>query len=119
MDGHVQITCLDDVPDIAAKAARQRFLGKWYRPIGLVPFAVVVFTYLKFFPQSTSPIPIVLVFASLIWAMVVAGYSIVLRFTVRCPACGRRFGSRNNCGNCGLPLHAEMPSATDGGLGLE
>jgi hypothetical protein len=62
------VRCMDDVPTVARIAARQQFLGRWYRPLAIAPFVVVVFVVLTFFPKSTSPILIGFVFASLMWA---------------------------------------------------
>jgi hypothetical protein len=100
-----EITCLDDVPEVARIAARQEFLNRYHKPVAMIPFIVVMFVALKLFPHSTSVIPIVFVFASLGWALVVVGYAIYLRFALRCPVCGWRFGLRDKCGSCDLPRH--------------
>jgi hypothetical protein len=101
------ITCMDDVPDVARRAAQQQFLKKWYRPLALGPFAVLVFLVFGFFPQSDSRILLALIFLSLFWAIAVAGYTFYLLVAVRCPACKNRFGSGKNCRSCNLPRHSD------------
>jgi hypothetical protein len=105
-----RIACLDDVPNVARIAVRQEFLKKWYRPVAIVPFALVVFIELRFFPESTSPIPIYFVYASLAWAGAVISYTFFLMFAVRCPVCNRRFGLGDKCTSCGLPRHRSSDS---------
>ena len=61
---HVEVVSLDDFPIVARLAARQQFLAKWYRAMALAPFAAVLFVVLKFFPDSTSIIPVALVEAT-------------------------------------------------------
>jgi hypothetical protein len=105
-----EIGSLDDVPSLARIAARQQFLTRWYKAVALAPFVVVLFVVLTFFPKSTSRIPSVFVFASLVWAMAVVGYSFFLMIAIRCPACGWRFGMSNKCMSCGLPRHRNNAS---------
>lgn len=105
------IKCLDEAPSLARIAARQEFLTRWYKPVALAPFVVVLFVVLTFFPKSTSRIPIVFVFASLAWGMAIVAYSFFLMFAVRCPACSWRFGMSDKCMNCGLPRHRDDSSA--------
>jgi hypothetical protein len=101
------INSLDDVPSVARLAARQEFLAKWYHPVALAPFAVVVFVAVKFFGDSTSVILDALVGASLAWAIAVAAYTFYLLFWgVKCPQCGWRFGTGVKCGSCNLPRRA-------------
>jgi hypothetical protein len=110
-----EITCLDDVPEVARIAARQEFLNRYYKPVAMIPFIVVMFVELRFFPNSTGPIPIAFVFASLGWVLVVLGYAVYLRFSLRCPVCGWR-GLRDKCSSCDLPRHRPQissPSITD------
>jgi hypothetical protein len=106
-----EIRSLDDVPSLAHIAARQQFLTRWYKAVALAPFVVVLFVVLTFFPKSTSRIPSGFVFASLVWAMAVVGYSFFLMFAIRCPACRWRFGMSNKCMSCGLPRHRNNASA--------
>ena len=100
------ITCLDDVPALARVAARQRFLMKWYQPVGLAPFVVVLVISLGFFPDSNSPILVFLVVASLVWTLAVVVYTVYLWVTLRCPVCKNRFGMADNCRSCKLPRHS-------------
>jgi hypothetical protein len=97
--------CLDDMPSVARLAARQQFLGRWSRLLAIAPFVVVLFVLMTFFPKSTSPIPIGFIFASLIWAIGVVGYSFFLDFAIKCPACGWKFGIGDKCMNCGASRH--------------
>jgi hypothetical protein len=83
---------VDDFPDFARLASRQQFLNKWYKPVALAPFAVVLFIIFRFFPESNSRILLAGVFASLIWAMFVAGYAFYLIFGLKCPVCAARYG---------------------------
>ena len=101
---------LDEVPQIAKKARRQEFLTRWYKPTALVPFVVVLFVSLKFFPESNSWIQVAFVGATLLWGIGITGYSLFLTFTLRCPACGWRFGASEKCMSCGLPRHGETAS---------
>ena len=97
---------LDDDPEIARVAARQLSLNRWYRLLALVPFAVLLFIDFEFFPNSNNAGLFVLVFASLFWAMGVAGYAFYLLFWFKCPNCGNRFGLGTECRSCGLRRHA-------------
>jgi hypothetical protein len=99
------ITCLDDVLVAARLAKRQQFLLQWYKAVALAPFALVVFTGLKFFPNSNSRAFDALVFVTLAWAMAVAGYTFYLLFWLKCPKCKYRFGSGEKCQSCNLPRH--------------
>ena len=106
-----EATSLDDFPIAARLATRQQLLVKWYRGLALAPFVAVLFVVLKFFPDSTSVIPVLLVEATLVWAIVIAGYSFYATFFgARCGRCGNRYGSGDNCKSCGLPRHASSPT---------
>lgn len=97
---------LDDDPEIAKVAARQRFLNKWYHAFALAPFAILIFIDFKFFPNSNNPVLVALVFLSLLWAMGIAGYAFCLLYWFKFPNCGSRFGLGDQCRSCGLPRHA-------------
>jgi hypothetical protein len=105
-----KITCLDDVPNIARIAERQRIVVGWYKLIALAPFGVILFIELKFFGNSTSPLASVPIFAALAWAMGIAIYGFYCTFWgVDCPSCGQRFGSLgSSCRSCGLPRHLDL-----------
>lgn len=105
LESDTEITSLDDVPQIARLAARQQFLAKWYRGIAMTPFGVLVLIVIKFFGESTSIVPVITIEITLLWAMAVAAYTFYLLFAVKCPRCGRRFGSRTDCNSCRLPRH--------------
>lgn len=106
-----QPPCLDDDPDLARRGARQQFLNRWSRPLALAPFAVALFIIFKFFPDSTSPLPLAIVFLTLFWAVGLVSYSLYLRFWggIRCPVCEQPFGSGDKCRNCDLPRHRRLP----------
>lgn len=109
MQGHPKVTCIDDVPSAAHLAARQRFFKRWYRPIALAPFALIVFVAIKFFSNSTSKLIDALIFLSLAWALAVAAYTFYLVFfSLKCPACASRFGIGDKCRTCGLPRHGDL-----------
>jgi hypothetical protein len=103
----VEIKSLDDTPRVARLAARQRLLQKWYRPVAIAPFVLVLFISLKFFGDSpATPLWLATLLASLAWAILVAGYTLYLTFFgLRCPNCGWRYGSGEKCNTCGLPRH--------------
>jgi hypothetical protein len=102
------ISCLQDVPSVARLADRQLFLTRWYYAVGIAPFAVFIFTALKFFPNSTNRIFDVLVYLTLGWAFFVSVYTLYLMFAVRCPACNSRYGAAEQCGSCGLPRYSSL-----------
>jgi FtsH-binding integral membrane protein len=62
----LDITSVEDLPDVARLLERQQFLSKWYYCVGIAPFAVLIFVALKFFPDSNSRKLVTLVFASLV-----------------------------------------------------
>jgi hypothetical protein len=100
-------TSADDFPNVARLLARQLFLQKWYKPVALAPFALMLFITLKFFPNANGVLFDILIFATLGWAIAVAGYAFYLMFGVKCPACDSRFGIGQSCRSCGLPRHSE------------
>jgi hypothetical protein len=99
------LTCIDDIPTVARLAARQQFLNKWYRPLGLVPFSVLIFIDFIFLHGSNNGLLVALVFISLLCAGAVSGYAFYLLFAVKCPVCKNRFGLGENCSSCNLPRH--------------
>jgi hypothetical protein len=107
------ITCLDESPSVYRMAARQEFLHRWYRPAALVPFMVVVAVITVFFPNSDRSIQFGLASIAMLWAGAVIGYAVFLRFAVRCPVCGWRFGVRDKCSSCGLPRHPSASADSD------
>lgn len=102
-----QIKSLDDVPDIARIAARQRFFRRWYRAIALAPFAVLIFIILKFFSDTPASNGwMAALYATLVWGIAVAVYAFYVTFWgVSCPVCGLTFGIGETCKNCGMPRH--------------
>ena len=103
------IRCLDDCPSVARLAARQEFIGKYYRPLVLLHFIVAMFRGIKLFGEN-GPITFALIFDALIWGAGVLGYHLYLIFTLRCPVCGWRFGRGERCSSCGLARH---PTSTE------
>jgi hypothetical protein len=108
-----EITCLEESPSVSRVAARQEFLNRWYRPVAMAPFIVVLLGVIFFFPNSQPSIQFSLASVALLWAGVVMGYAIFLRFAVRCPVCGWRFGVRDKCNSCGLPRHRSVNADSD------
>jgi Na+/H+-translocating membrane pyrophosphatase len=108
-----EIACLDESPSVSRVAARQEFLNRWYRPVAIAPFIVVLVVVTAFFPNSHRTIQFGLGAAAMVWAGVVIGYAIYLRFSVRCPVCGWRFGVRDKCSSCGLPRHRNANTVSD------
>ena len=86
------VACADDVPKFARLLARQRFLAKWYKAVALAPFALMLFIIHKFFPNTNGGLGLMLIVATLGWAIAVAGYSLYLNFVLRCPVCNSRYG---------------------------
>src|SRR5690349_18612260 len=106
LDSGKRVSSLDDVPDIAKIANRQLFLNRWYRPVALAPFLVAVILGVGVFrDHSRNPILLAYTFATLLWAMLVAGYAFYLLVSFRCPYCSSRYGLGENCRDCGLPRH--------------
>jgi hypothetical protein len=100
-----EIACLDESPSVSRIAARQEFLNRWYRPVAMAPFILILVVVTAFFPSSHRAVQFGLASAAMIWAGAVIGYAIFLRFAVRCPVCGWRFGVQDKCNSCGLPRH--------------
>lgn len=105
-----EISCLDDVPSAARLAARQQLLAKWYHAIALAPFVAVLFIDTEFFGYSDNRLWLVLVGATLVWALAVAVYTFYLIFFLKCPRCSWRFGLGSKCRSCNLPRHRNVVS---------
>lgn len=99
-----RLSCLDDEPDTARKAARQQFFLRWYIVLATVPFFATLAIQLRFFPQSQTPVAI---WASLVWAGAALAYTAVVWLGLRCPCCEQRYGGGEKCLNCHLPRHSE------------
>ena len=62
-------------------ATWQRFLRKWQSLIAFGPFALSIFIILKFFPNSpTNWLFLTVIFATVFWAVAVAGYALYLKY---------------------------------------
>lgn len=48
LTGKNSLTSLDDLPEVARLAARQRFLTRWYHGVAFLPFVVFVIIDFKF-----------------------------------------------------------------------
>src|ERR1019366_1919968 len=110
------LRCLDDWQTYSRLVKRKVFMQKYYRPLALVPFGIVLLISVRFFGDSTSRFAIVPVCLSLIWAFLVPVYTFWLLIRVRairCPRCGERFGSEDECIPCGFPRHAGQVPAQD------
>ena len=107
------LRCLDDWDTYSRLVKRKVFMQKYYRPLALVPFGIVLLISVRFFGDSTSAFAIVPVYLSLIWTFLVLVYTFWLLIRVRairCPRCGGRFGSEDECIPCGFPRHATQDS---------
>src|SRR5580693_3682979 len=95
---------LDEVPAYARLDSRSAFVNRYYRVAPLGPFAVVLFVFLSFFPQSR--IGVTAVVATLLWSLGFLGYGLILfiqKFVIHCPRCRWRFGLGQVCNSCSLP----------------
>jgi hypothetical protein len=106
-----KVASLDVVVAFVSLKTRKVYLQRSYRWMALVPFAVVLFLGLRFFPNSKAAVPFV--FAVLLWAGFVIAYSFFLLircWRYPCPRCGWRFGAGETCGSCSLPRHSPPTS---------
>jgi hypothetical protein len=108
-----EVTCLDESPSVSRIAARQDFLNRRFRLVAVAPFIVVLVVVTTFFPNSHQSIQFGLASVAMLWALAVIGYAIYLRFAVRCPVCGWRFGVKDKCGSCGLPRHRQTETTIE------
>jgi hypothetical protein len=70
-----------DGPETSNLAPWQQFVKKWQGPIAFGPFAVLIFVALKFFGSSRANwLFMALIFATVIWAVAVAGYALYLKY---------------------------------------
>jgi len=112
LDSGMTISSLDDLPEIARVAKRQLFLNQWYRPVALAPFLLAVILGVGIFPNdSRNPILLGYTFATLLWAVLVAGYAFYLQFSFRCPYCSSIYGLGEKCRSCGLPRNYQPSQA--------
>lgn len=102
-----QIKCVDDVPEAARLGAKQQFFNKWYRPVALAPFVLMLIVVFRFFPNANGWPWVILGTATLLWAGGVAGYAFYLIIAFKCPSCHERFGLGERCKSCDLPRHGE------------
>jgi hypothetical protein len=105
-----QIKSVDDDPTASRLAAQQKLITKWLKPTAMIPFIVFLIIDFRFFPHSNNWLVVSLGLTTVLWAGVINAYSLYLRITFRCPKCGNRFGSNENCLSCSLPRHAPPPS---------
>ena len=107
------LRCLDDWQTYSRLVKRKVFMQKYYRPLALVPFGIGLLISVRFFGDSTPAFAIVPVYLWLIWTFLVLVYTFWLLIRVRairCPRCGGRFGSEDECIPCGFPRHATQDS---------
>ncbi len=110
-------SCLDESEPYAQINKRTKFFQKYYRALALIPFAVVMFVILRLFGDPPIGGPrnkfiLLPVFIVLGWAGFVPFYALSLmvrRRRIRCPSCGNRFGSDDQCISCGFPRHSPTP----------
>ncbi len=110
------LRCLDDWETYSRLAKRKAFMQKYYRLLILVPFGVAALITSRFFPMSRAWFASVPMYLSFIWIFLVLVYTFWLVIKVRairCPRCGERFGSEDECIPCGLPRHATQAQIQD------
>ena len=105
-----RIKSADDDPTASRLAARQELVTKRLKPTAIIPFIVFLIIDFSFFPHSNNWLVVSLGLATVLWAGGINAYSLYLRITFRCPKCGNRFGSNDNCLSCSLPRHAPPPN---------
>ena len=108
-----KLRCLDDWQTYSRLVKREVFMQKYYRLLILVPFGIAVIITSSFFPTSRAWFASVPMYLSFIWIFLVLVYSfwLVIRVrAIRCPRCGGRFGSEDECIPCGFPRHATQDS---------
>jgi hypothetical protein len=102
-DGRVR--WVDDLPTVATRLARQRFIVANSRALALGAFAVVLFIVVRIV-YFTKRMWFIAVFVVLGAGILVNVYSLLVRFRlvgVRCPRCEQRYGADTQCAECGLP----------------
>ena len=101
------LDCLARYGPYAQLIERQRFTQRWHRLVALLPFAAVSFVAIVIYPKSRETLTItILFFSSLIWALLVIGYTLwlFLRWaSFRCPHCNSFLGRDSECNRCGFP----------------
>jgi hypothetical protein len=110
------IRCLDDWETYSRLVNRKIFMQKYYRLLILVPFGIAVLMTSSFFPMSRAWFASVPMYLSFIWISLVLVYTfwLVIRVrAIRCPRCGGRFGSEDECIPCGFPRHATQAQMQD------
>jgi len=100
----LKVSSLEDYKDYRDLARRRKSLNSFGYLLALGPFIAGLVLGRRFFENST-----VLVSATLIWAICVAVYGLIvnLRFLgFKCPQCMQSFGRGGECFNCGFPRSA-------------
>ena len=90
-----RVRSVDDIPGVATRLARQRFIVSWSRALSLGSFAVVLFIVIRIAGDSTNHVWFLPVFVVLAAGILVNVYSLLVRFRlvgVHCPRCDQRFG---------------------------
>jgi hypothetical protein len=101
--------CLDEWDHYVRLDRRCEFLKRYWYPIAIGPFAVVMIVCFRFFPDSTSVVLDVFFGMTFGWGMLFTGYCLILftrALAIRCPRCSWRFGLTDHCTSCGLSRHA-------------
>ena len=101
-----RVRSVGDLPTVATRLARQRFIVSHSYVLTVGSFAVVLFIVLKIAGNSTNRVWFLPVFVVLAAGILVNAYSLLVRFRlvgVRCPRCEQRFGAGPQCVKCGLP----------------
>ncbi len=110
------LRCLDDWQTYSLLVKRKAFMQKYYRLLVFVPFGIAVLITSSFFPTSRAWFASIPMYLSFVWIFLVLVYTfwLVLRVrAIRCPQCGGRFGSEDECIPCGFPRHATQAQVQD------
>ena len=95
------IQCLQDYDEYRVLVERQKTFGRYWYLVAMGPFILGLVLGRKVFENS-----VVLITATLSWAMCIAVYGLILNARLlgfRCPQCSQSFGRGSECFNCGFP----------------
>jgi hypothetical protein len=109
-------TCLEEWDKYERIVIKDRFWIRYGRALALTPFTIVVMLVLRYFSESASKVLDYIIYASLLWAIIVVLHALSMRIRtdfIRCPRCGQRFGLGDYCSSCGLPRAAKTSVGTN------
>ncbi len=106
------LACLDEWEPYARLCARQKLVQRRRHLVAILPFVLVLFIGFRLFPKlENNLLGVAAVSLSLVWALLVCVYGIVLIIRIRaihCPNCRAYFGSEDECMSCGLRRHVSQ-----------